>query len=94
MHFHLRFVDNINPDVDVTYRTRNLHSLYEKRFIYFISDVPHLSKTTWNCLYISGSGKYTLGTCGKVECFLWNHIVNLFYEDGKCGLVRDHESPS
>ena len=59
IYFHLRFDDNINPDVDVTYRTRNLHSLYEKRFIYFISDVPHLLKTTWNCLYISGSGKYT-----------------------------------
>ena len=36
----------------------------------------------------------TLGTCGKVECFLWNHIVNLFYEDRECGLVRDHESSS
>ena len=59
IHFDITFDDNINPDVNVTYRTRNLHSLYEKRFIYFISDLPHLSKTTWNCLYISGSGKYT-----------------------------------
>ena len=59
MHFDITFDDNINPDVNATYRTRNLHSLYEKRFIYFISDLPHLLKTTWNCLYISGSGKYT-----------------------------------
>ena len=26
MHFHLTFDDDINPDVDVTYLTRNLHS--------------------------------------------------------------------
>ena len=45
MHFHLIFND-VNPDVDVTYYTKNLHSLQEKRFIYFISDVPHLLKTT------------------------------------------------
>ena len=41
MHFHLTFNDDVNPDVDVTYRTRNLHSLQEKRFICFIFDVPH-----------------------------------------------------
>ena len=38
MYFHLTFDDDINPDVDGTYSTRNLHSLQEKRFIYFISD--------------------------------------------------------
>ena len=41
MHFHLTFNDDVNPDVDVTYRTRNLHSLQEKQFICFIFDVPH-----------------------------------------------------
>ena len=46
MHFHLTFDDDVNPDVDVTYRTRNLHSLQEKQFIYFISDIPHLLKAT------------------------------------------------
>ena len=34
MHFHLTFDDDINPDVDVTYHTRNLHSSQEKRFSY------------------------------------------------------------
>ena len=57
MHFHLTFADAVNPDVDVIYCIRNVHNLQEKRFIYFISDVPHLSKITRNCLYNSGSGK-------------------------------------
>ena len=39
--------DDMNPDVDVTYRAINLFSK-EKRFIYFISDVPHLIKTARN----------------------------------------------
>ena len=30
MHFHLTFDDEINPDVVVTYRTRNFHGLQEK----------------------------------------------------------------
>ena len=59
MHFQLTFDDDVNPDVDITYRTRNLHSLQEKQFIYFISDILHLLKATWNCLYNSGSAKYT-----------------------------------
>ena len=51
-----------------------------------ISDVPHLSKTTRNCLYNSGSGKYTryMWKCGMF--ILWNHIADLFYEERECGL--------
>ena len=30
VHFHLTFDDDIYPDVDITCRTRNLHSLQEK----------------------------------------------------------------
>ena len=59
MHFDLTFDDDINPEVDITYRPRNLYSFDEKRFIYFISDVPHLVKTIPNCLNNSGRGKYT-----------------------------------
>ena len=40
MHFPTTKEDNINPDTDVTYRTVTLFSSH-KRFIYFISDVPH-----------------------------------------------------
>ena len=86
MHFQLTFDDDIYPDVDVTYRTRNLHSSQEKRFIYFISDVPHLLKTTRNCLYNSGSSKYTRCMWKGGMFILWNHIADIFYEDRECGL--------
>ena len=46
MHLHLTFDDDISPDVDVTCRTRNLHSLQEQRLICFIYDAPHLLRTT------------------------------------------------
>ena len=40
MHFPMTNEDEMNPDIDVTYKTLNLLSK-KKRFIYFISDVPH-----------------------------------------------------
>ena len=43
MHFPMTNEDDINPDVDVTYKTINLFSK-AKRFIYFIPYVPHLIK--------------------------------------------------
>ena len=55
--------NEMNPDVDLTYRTVNLFSP-EKCFIYFISDVTHLLKTVRNCLSNSGSGKFTR--------YMWN----------------------
>ena len=54
---------DINPYVDVTYETINLFSK-KKRFIYFISDVPHLIKTTRNCLSSFGSNRATR--------YMWN----------------------
>ena len=56
MNFLMTKEDDMNPDTDVTYRTVNLFSS-NKRFIYFISDVPHLMKTARNCLYNSGKGR-------------------------------------
>ena len=41
MHWHLTQDDDMNPETDVTYRTRNLFSGTKNRFLYFISDVPH-----------------------------------------------------
>ena len=58
MHFPMTKEDDMNPDTDVTYWTVNLFSS-DKRFIYSISDVPHLMKTARNCLYDSGKGRYT-----------------------------------
>ena len=56
MHFPMTNEDDMNPDVDVTYKTINLFSK-EKRFISFISDVPHLIRTARNCLSNSGSNR-------------------------------------
>ena len=47
---------------DVCYRSINLWAKH--RFIYFISDPPHLIKTARNCLYHSGSGSQTR--------YMWN----------------------
>ena len=69
MHFPLTKEDDMNPDIDVTYRTVNLFSS-EKRFIYFISDVPHLMKTARNCLYNSGKGRYTR--------YMWKMVCSYF----------------
>ena len=79
--------DDFNPDVDVTYRTLNHFSNdQEKRYIYFISDVPHLIKTARNCLANSGSGKCTRYMWNSDRFILWNHIADIFNEDRKCGL--------
>ena len=51
--------DNMKPEVDVTYRTRNLFTATEKRFLYSIPHVLRLLKTVRKCLSISGSGKFT-----------------------------------
>ena len=42
---------------DVCFRTINIYAKH--RFIYFISDPPHLLKTARNCLYHSGNGRQT-----------------------------------
>ena len=58
--------DDMNPDIDVTYRTVILFSS-EKRFIYFISDVQHLMKTARN-FYAILVKVDILDTCGKMVC--------------------------
>ena len=62
----------------VCYRTINLYAPHH--FIYFVSDAPHLIKTTRNCLYHSSSC-----TCSR---YMWNdgqfmfqHIAQLYYQD-------------
>ena len=81
MHWHLTQDDDMNPETDVTYRTRNLFSGTANRFLYFISDVPHLLKTARNCLSNYGSGSFTYYMWNGGMFLLWNHIAAIFYED-------------
>ena len=71
-------------DSDVCYRTVNLFA--PPRFIYFLSDVPHLVKTTRNCLKSSGSGSCTRYLWNDGKYVLWQHITALYYEDIDNGL--------
>ena len=86
MHERTTLDADINHDVDVTYRTLNVFSTEEKRFIYFISDAPHLAKTARNSLYNSGSGLCTRYMWKGGMFLIWNHIADLFHEDRNCGL--------
>lgn len=69
---------------DVCYRTINLFAPH--RYIYFMSDAPHLIKTTRNCLYHSGSGTCTRYMWNNGQYILWQHIAQLFYQDIDNGL--------
>ena len=86
MRCHLTQDDDMNPETDVTYRTRNLLSGTENRFLYFISDARHLLKTARNCLSNSGSSKFTCYMWNSGLLLLWNHIAEIFYENQECGL--------
>ena len=59
MHLAMTRDDDINEDVDVTYRTRNVFAEGDERYIYMINDDPHLQKTARNCLANSLAGKCT-----------------------------------
>ena len=85
MHFPMTNEDDMNPDVEVTYKTINLFSK-EKGFIYFISDVPHLIKTARNCLSNSRNNRCTRYMWNDGMYVIWNHIEDIFYEDRKYGL--------
>ena len=52
----------------IVYKTVNRYC--HERFIYFISDVPHLIKTTRNCWYSS--------SLGGTRC-MWVHVSLLLY---------------
>ena len=52
---HKALDDNANEEV--CYRSTNVYAPH--RYIYFFSDVPHLVKTSRNCLYSSGNGSCT-----------------------------------
>ena len=77
--------EEINDDVDVVYRILNLFA-DEKRFIYFISEPPHLIKTARNCLANSLAGRCTRSIWNDDQYLTWNHISKLFNDDLDCGL--------
>ncbi|KXJ07724.1 DNA transposase THAP9 [Exaiptasia diaphana] len=64
---------------DECYRTINIYA--PTRYIYFFADVPHLIKTTRNCLRSSGSGKCTRYMWNDGLYVLWEHIASMFYQD-------------
>ena len=84
MHEKMTDEEHMNPDVDVIYRTINLFS--RDRYIYFVSDVPHLLKTARNCLFNSGSGTCSRFMWNDGMHLLWSHIREMFYDDINHGL--------
>ena len=76
MHWHLTQGDDMNPETDVTYRTRNLF-IY-RRFFYFFSDVPHLlkpHKTVYQILAVVNLH----ATCGMALCFYYGTILLTYF---------------
>ena len=82
MHSHMTCNDT--DDVDVIYKVLNMYS--PDRYIYFISDPPHLIKTSRNCLSNSGSGRGTRFMWNNELYLVWAHISSLFFEDLDLGL--------
>lgn len=76
-------LDN-DADKDVCYRTINLYAPH--RYIYFFSDAPHLIKTARNCLSNSGSGSCTRYMWNNGFYVIWQHIMQLYYQDVDNGL--------
>lgn len=73
---------------DVCFKTLNVFAAEADRFLYFISDPPHLVKTVRNNLANSGSGKNTRFLWKDGQHILWQHIANLYFEDLNRGLRR------
>ena len=79
MHFHLRFDDAVNPNVDVTYRRRNVHNLQEQQFIYLMYLMYHIYQKPPEMVYIILVLVNTLATCGNVECLFYGTILLIYF---------------
>ena len=67
----------------ITYKVRNLFA--PERYIYFLSDICHLMKTSRNCLcHSKPSGTRFMWNDG--DHFLWSHICKLVNDDQDNGL--------
>ncbi len=76
---------NTESQLATVHYTTNL--AVPSRKIYFVSDLPHLVKTTRNCLLSSGyseNSKRLMWNDGKL--FLWNHTSGANAKDMECGL--------
>ena len=85
MHLNMTREEDVNINADVIYRTLNVLA-DEKRYIYFISDPPHIIKTARNCLSNSLAGRCTRSMWNDGQYLTWNHISKLFNDDLDCGL--------
>ena len=84
--FQIHRYFQFNRNHEVIYKTQNLYSSAdENRYIYFISDTPHLIKTERNCLSKSGSTKGSRYMWNDNIDILWSHS-RFFYEDMELGL--------
>ena len=86
MHLAMTSDEDINEDVDVIYRIRNVFVEDDERYIYMIIDGSHLQKTARNCLANSLAGKCTRSMWNDGYYLTWNHISKLFTNDIECGL--------
>ena len=73
MNLNMTEAEDTNGDVNVTYRIKNKFA-DNNRFIYFISDPPHLIKTQETAFHILV--KVPRGTCGT--------LINIF-----CGTIYE-----
>ena len=73
-----------NAGKSVTYRAVNLYARH--RFIYFLSDAPHLLKTARNCLFSSGRGKNVRYMWNDGFDIIWPQINKMYEEDKATGL--------
>ena len=74
-----------NQDL-IVYKTINLYA--RDRYIYFVSDPPHLMKTIRNCLFSSGNEKFTRNMWNSGSYILWKYIRNLCLDDFKRELKK------
>jgi hypothetical protein len=66
---------NVHGDGELVHCTRNPYS--PDRFVYFISDVPHLLKTARNCFSNSNSHRNTR-SMWRGKLLSWMHVVDLY----------------
>ena len=83
MHEEMGEINHDNGK-DVIYRVQNIYAT--DRYIFFISDAPHLLKTCRNCLFHSGSGGHSRLMWNNGKELLWTHISSAFYQDQENGL--------
>ena len=79
-------MEEVKFNDSVVYRTINKIP-FEKRFIYFICDPPHIIETARNNVAHSGFGEICSRLLWNDGCYItWQRISDLMLEDLECGL--------